>query len=85
MDPIATLGWGNRSGIVEGPAAQMVRDAFIAADLVHEDVMSQMGGNNSSGDECEVGVDVVGEEYDSQSPEGSNPAVAIVDGDSEGE
>ena len=45
MDPIFQLDLGNRCGEVEGVVAQLVKDVFVAANLVHEDVMSQMDGN----------------------------------------
>ena len=85
MDPIAQLGWGNRRGEVEGPTAQLVRNVFIAADLMHEDAMSQMGGNNNSGDECEVNFDVAAEESCLQSTERSPDAVGTVDADPQGQ
>lgn len=52
MDPIAQLGWRNQRGQVEGPAAQLVRDVFVVANLMHKDAMSQMGGNTDIGGEC---------------------------------
>ena len=67
MDPIAQLGWENRRGEVEGPATQLVRYVFVAANLMHEDAMSQTGGNNINGDECEVSFDAAIEESDLQS------------------
>lgn len=85
MDPIAQLGWGNQRGEVEGPAAQLVRDVFVVADLMHKDVMSQMGGNISSGDECEVSFDVAAEESDLQSTKRSLDAVGTVDADPQGQ
>ena len=81
MDPIAQLGWVHRSAEAEGPAADLVRDAFHAVDLMHEDAMSQIGGNSSSGDEREDGVDAAGEESDSQSTDRNSLAVSAMDGD----
>lgn len=84
MDPIAQLGWGNRRGEVEGPATRLVRDALHAADLMHEDAMSEIGENNSSGDECDVGVLAAGEELHSHSTEHSTGAVSVMDGEPPG-
>lgn len=45
MDPIRQLGWRNRRGTGEGPADQLMRDVFQAADQVHSDAMSRMGAS----------------------------------------
>lgn len=43
-----------------GGATEIVRDVFVAADLMHEDAMSQMGGDENDDNEgvarVEVGV-----------------------------
>lgn len=44
MDPISQLGWGNRHVEVDGAASQLVRDVFVAADRVHKNAMSEVGG-----------------------------------------
>ena len=48
MDPISQLGWRNRRGANEGPAEQLLRDVFEAADVVHSNAMSEVGGSRHS-------------------------------------
>ena len=67
MDPRSQLGWGNTHVEVEGPAAQLVRDVFVAADAMHDDAMSHMGGNSSIGGDSGGGFDVDSEESCSSS------------------
>ena len=45
MDPISQLGWRNRRGDPPGPAEQLLRDVFEAADDVHLAAMSEMVGS----------------------------------------
>ena len=45
MDPISQWGWRNRRGGAEGPAEQIMRDVYEAADVVHSDAMSEMVGS----------------------------------------
>ena len=52
MDPISQLGWRHRRGEVQGPASQLVRDVFVAADLVHLDAMSDVGGDSPMDEHC---------------------------------
>ena len=52
MDPILQLGGGNRRGVVEGLADELVADVFVAADMLHSKAMSQIGGSSHFGDAC---------------------------------
>ena len=45
MDPLLQLGWRNRRVGVEGPAEQLLRDVFDAADALHSDAMSDSVGS----------------------------------------
>lgn len=69
---------------MEGPAAHLVRDVFLAADLMHEDAMSQMGGNSSRGGHYGESLDVAASDSASQSTECSMDAVPSMDGDPQG-
>ena len=45
LDPISQLGLAHRCSVLRGGGAHLVRDVFLAADLLHRDAMSQMDGN----------------------------------------
>jgi hypothetical protein len=45
MDPIQQIGWSTRRRHVGAVGANLVRDAFVAADEVHSNAMSAMDGN----------------------------------------
>lgn len=44
LDPIAQIGWGNRSIDAHGAAARAVRDVFQAAEDAHDEAMSDLDG-----------------------------------------
>jgi hypothetical protein len=48
MDPVSQLGWRNRRGAGEGPAEQLMRDVFAAADEVHSNAMTEMVGGRDT-------------------------------------
>lgn len=48
MDPLAHLRMGSPRAAIDGAAHELLRDVFVAADAVHEDAMSEMGGNTNS-------------------------------------
>ena len=55
MDQISQLGWRNRRVGVDGPAEQLLRDVFEAADALHSDAMSEMvGSRHTAGAERHV-------------------------------
>jgi hypothetical protein len=85
MDPISQLGWGHKEVEVEGPAAQLVRDAFVASDAIHDVAMSHMGGNNSVGVECGDSVDVALQSSSSPSTSVNMELEVINDGNIQGE
>lgn len=85
MDLIAQLGWGNQRGEVEGPAAQLVRDVFVAANLLHKDAMSQIGGNSNIGGECGGSLGATVGDPTSSSTECSRDEWCNNDGDVEGQ
>lgn len=51
MDQISQLGWRNRRVGVDGPAEQLLRDVFEAADALHSDAMSEMAGSRHNADD----------------------------------
>lgn len=85
MDPISQLGWGHKQVEVEGPAAQLVRDVFVAADAMHDVAMSHMGGNSSIGDECGGALDAAAQSSSSPSTEVNMDAGGLNDGNIQGE
>ena len=85
MDPISQLGWGNRGGGVERPTAMLVRDVFIAADALHADAMSQMGGNTEDLDESSENMEASMDEHMRQSRNTSTNEVDNMERDDEGE
>jgi len=85
MDPISQLGWGHNQVEVEGPAAQLVRDVFVAADAMHDVAMSHMGGNSSIGDECGGSADVAASLSSSPSPSVNMDAETLNDAPLQGE
>lgn len=58
--------------MLQGDAAQLVRDVFVATDCLHEDAMSQMGASTNIGDDG-VGVEDVDGESAGIRPETSTP------------
>jgi hypothetical protein len=50
MDPASQFGWRNRRGAAGGPAEQLLRDVFAAADELHSDAMSEMISSKHSAD-----------------------------------
>ena len=85
MDPVSQLGWGNRGMEVEGPTAMLVRDVFIAADVLHADAMSQMGGNTENGDESSDNMEGSMEEHRMQSTGSTTNTADSVQGGEEGQ
>jgi hypothetical protein len=51
MDPLHQLGWRNRRAGAEGPAEQLLRDVFDAADALHSEAMSDSVGSRRNNDE----------------------------------
>lgn len=84
MDPIAQLGWGNQGPGVEGPATHIVRDVLAAADVVHEDAMSEYGENNNRGGQYGGSLAVGTNDSASQHTECSPDAECSVDYDPQG-
>ena len=85
MDPISQLGWGNRCVEVERGASQLVRDVFVAADMVHEDAMSEVGEFNHTEEEWRGNMEADGDESLQLGTEGSMYAASSEEGDEEGE
>lgn len=54
---------GNHSDAVDGVGTQLVRDVFVAANLVHEDSMSRMGGSIHDDDESGGNIEAVADDY----------------------
>lgn len=84
MDPMAQIGWGNRSVQVNRGAAQPVRDVFVAADVMHEEAMSAMDGNAEDNEEIEGNGDYVAPTRAPMNTEGSMEAEYSADGSFEG-
>lgn len=84
MDPIAQLGWRNRRGVGEGPADRLMRDVFDAADVVHEDAMSEMVASRAIEEGCSAnaGANIVGSV--SRHDRGGRSPTASVEVDQEG-
>lgn len=85
MDPISQLGWGNRCVEFDGAASQLVRDVFVAADRVHEDAMSEVGGFMQTEVEWRGNMEGVADGSHQSGTEGSMYAASSEDGDAEGE
>ena len=71
MDPLSLHRWEHMRGEEGGGAAQMVRDVFLAADVVHEDAMSQMDAASQNEEDCDGNMEIVREELTSTTSEGS--------------
>lgn len=85
MDPISQLGWGNRCVEVDGAATQLVRDVFVAADVVHEDAMSEAAGSTHDEGEGRGSMEDAAEDTPQSPTEGSMYAASSEEGDVEGE
>ena len=85
MDPLTRLHWGSMVGVDRRGAAQMVRDVLLAADVVHEDAMSEMGGATQGEGERDNNMDLGRDAWTSSSVEGSQSLGATEEGDIEGE
>lgn len=85
LDPMSRIGWGNRSVQVNGGAAEMVRDAFLAADVMHEEAMSAMDGNEEDDQEIEQNGADVAQAGEPIATEGCLEAECSADGSSQGE
>ena len=57
LDPMSKIGWGNRGIVVNGGGAQLVRDVLLAADVMHEEAMSAMDGNEEDDEDIECNGD----------------------------
>ena len=63
LDPLSQLGWDSRRAVQPSGVADIVRDVFVVADLLHEDTMSQMGGDANNVSEGVAGTDGGDGEY----------------------
>lgn len=58
MDLISHLGWANRCEELDLPAAHLLRNVFIATDVIHEEARFQMEDNSHLGDQNEgIGIE----------------------------
>ena len=85
MDPISQLGWRNRGNGVVGPAAQLVRDVFAAADVVHSDAMSEMHGSGYEEAALHVQMEATVDSSTSRHTKCSTSLAASVEVDQEGQ
>lgn len=86
MDPISQLGWRNRRLGVEGPASQLMRDVFDAADAIHSDAMSEMVASRDTDDDgSPVNAPQMGEASVSPIGNGSQSPTSSEEVDQEGE
>ena len=61
MDPIQQIGWSTRRRHVGAVGANLVRDAFVAADEVHSNAMSAIDGNVGLDEGSTAGASCAGE------------------------
>ena len=85
LDPIAQLGWRNRSGGVNAVGADLLRDVFAAADEMHENAMSEVEGNTPMEEEDREERSGAGEASTSHGREGNMESVDSVELGLEGE
>ena len=78
------IGWGRTSVIADAGSADMVRDVFQAADVVHDEAMEVVEGNTPLGDEDVRRGDETERQQASMSPEGSVEPAGGGDGEMEG-
>lgn len=81
MDPTAQIGWSRQSVPAYAGTAEMVRDVFQAADVVHDEAMEVVDGNTLQGDEHVRSGDDAGRHSTSMSPEGSVEPIGGGDGE----
>ena len=85
MDPISQLRWGNRCNVVEGVTTTMVRDVFLAADMLHEDSMSEVGGSTHGDDESGGNAEGDGDDSSTSSTNSSMGTASSDENEEEGE
>lgn len=85
LDPVAQIGWANPSGRAPELGANLVRDVFVASDVMHVTAMSSVDANSEmEGVDYEEGGDAAGVDSAPARTEGTTVAEDSMDDESEG-
>lgn len=83
--PDLAAGLGKQGGAGARVGNTLVRDVFVAADMLHEDAMSEMGGSTSAAVGCGGGVNADADVGAGSTSEGSTDNEGRDEGEREGE